>query len=163
MKRGWSWSAVVESAGVTAVSLLCGIGGLAATADAKQTSQPAASAKSADSSQGAAQKVGDEKVVFTFDDEAKMSEFTKLWQQRQAIILRMAVLQAYWNQEQPTLTKLNEKITADYKLDVKKNYSLDVKKRSLIELPSPPAPEPSAAPGTSISAATAPQATTATQ
>ena len=79
------------------------------------------------------------KVVYTFDDEAKMHDFTGLWQQRQGIYLRMTVLQAYWNEEQAALKQLNEKLAADYKIDPAKDYVLNTEKRSLIERPPQPA------------------------
>ena len=82
----------------------------------------------------------EEKIVYTFPDQAKMEEFTKVWQQRQGIILRMTVLQAYWNEEQAALAQLNNKFSTDYKLDVTKNYTLDDKRRVLIEREAPPTP-----------------------
>ncbi len=38
-----------------------------------------------------------EKVVFTFENDEKMREFTKLWQQRQGIVVGMSVLQSNRN------------------------------------------------------------------
>ena len=90
-------------------------------------------------------KAKEEKVVYTFADQAKVDEFTKLWQQRQGVVLRMTVLQAYMSQEQAAFTGLNKKLTTDYKLDPAKNYFLDSKRRVLIEHEAP-ATAPAAAP-----------------
>lgn len=87
-----------------------------------------------------------EKIAYTFSDDAKIKDFTTLWQQRQGIILRMTVLQAYWNEEQAALKQINDKVTADYKLDPTKNYFLDTKRRVLIEREAPPAPPGSVQP-----------------
>lgn len=78
-----------------------------------------------------------EKIAYTFDDEAKMKEFTHLWQQRQTILLRMTVLQSYWGEEQAALAKLNNQLAATYHLDATKNYSLDSARRVLIEREGP--------------------------
>ena len=78
-----------------------------------------------------------EKIVYTFTDEAKMAAFTNLWRQRQGLVLRMTVLQSYWNEEQAALAKVNETFTNEYKLDVAKNYMLDDKRRVLIEREGP--------------------------
>ena len=86
----------------------------------------------------------EEKIAFTFENDAKMEEFTKLWGQRQGMIVRMTVLQAYWNQEQAGLAQLNNKLAADYKLDATKNYSLDAKRRVLIEREAAPVSLPGA-------------------
>ena len=88
-----------------------------------------------------------EKVIYTFPDEAKMRDFTQLWQQRQGILLRMNVLQAYWSEEQAALTQLNNKLAIDYKIDTTKNYVLNSEKRELVEREpqSPQAPSTSPA------------------
>ena len=83
-----------------------------------------------------------EKIVHTFQDSAKMEEFAKIWQQRQGILLRMSVLQAYWNEEKTLLEQLNHTLSSQYALDVAKNYRLDDTRRVLIE--QPPAPASSA-------------------
>jgi hypothetical protein len=72
-------------------------------------------------------------VVFTFPDEAAMQTFATQWQQRQAMMARMAVLQDYWKQEQANLAQLNQQLLTDYHLDVSKAYTLDRDKRVLIE------------------------------
>ena len=81
-----------------------------------------------------------EKIVHTFEDAAKMEEFAKLWQQRQGILVRMSVLQAYWNEEQTLLDQLNHTLSGQYALDIKKSYYLDGKRRVLIEQETPPTP-----------------------
>ena len=77
-----------------------------------------------------------------------MKEFTHLWQQRQTVLLRMTVLQSYWNEEQAALAKLNDQLATTYHLDATKNYSLDSTRRVLIERenPHPPPPTAGAAP-----------------
>lgn len=62
-----------------------------------------------------------------------MKGFAQLWQQRQAVITRMAVLQAYWNQEQPALQESNTQLLSTYNLDVNKNYTLDAARKVLVE------------------------------
>lgn len=82
-----------------------------------------------------------ETVVHTFTDEAQMTAFAELWRQRQSAVLRMSVLQAYWNEEQAVITQVNGRLTQDYHVDPAKNYSLDTQRRVLLEQPAP-APEP---------------------
>ncbi len=76
-----------------------------------------------------------EKVAFTFADEAQMQEFGKIWQQRQIMMTRMAVLRSYWDQEQAAVAQINQGLLSKYSLDVNKNYNLDTKRRALIEQP----------------------------
>ena len=71
-----------------------------------------------------------------------MQVFARLWQRRQAAMARMAVLKAYWDQEQPALNQVNQQLLAEYQLDVSKSYSLDTKQQVLIELPTPAQPVP---------------------
>ena len=87
-----------------------------------------------------------EKVVFTFSDDAQMQQFGQLWQQRQATITKMAVLQSYWNLEQQGLNKLNTQFSKDYNIDVNKNYQFDPKRKVLVEVEGPP-PAAAGAPG----------------
>lgn len=91
---------------------------------------------------------GEEKVVYTFPDDAKIQEFAERWQQRQATVIRLSVLQAYLNQEQTNATQLNEKLAADYQVDVTKNYFLDGQRKVLLERPTPPEPAQPATPPT---------------
>ncbi len=85
-----------------------------------------------------------ETVVHTFASDDELREFAKLWQQRQAIVTRMAVLQSYWNSEQATLAELNNTLAQRYSIDVAKNYFLDGQRRVLVEREAPP--EPAASP-----------------
>ena len=80
---------------------------------------------------------GEGAVIHTFDDEEGLNAFTTLWQQQQGITLRMTVLQAYWNREQGFLNQLNDRLSADYSMDVTKNYSVDTDRRILLEVPAP--------------------------
>lgn len=96
-----------------------------------------------------------ETIVHTFENDAKLQEFKQLWEQRQAVILRMTVLKAYWDNEQTTRTKLNDLFAQEYNLDASKDYVLDAKRSVILEReasaePSQPAaplePPPSATP-----------------
>ena len=107
------------------------------------SSTPAAtSAQPGMMTQAATAPAAGETIIHTFQDEATMREFAKLWQQRQAILTRMAVLQAYWTQEEPGLGQVNQQLLSQYHLDVNKNYTLDTERKVLIELPAPPAKSP---------------------
>ena len=75
----------------------------------------------------------DGKVAFTFSDDDQMKQFAQLWQQRQAVMTKMAVLQGYWNQEQAGLAKVNQELLAKYNLDVNKNYAFDATKKVIVE------------------------------
>ena len=143
MKRTLPW--IVGGVGVAVGLLLLGRHRDTATAVAEQFSKQAAqpSASSGASSAQDTPAAPEGKIVHTFEDEAKMKEFANLWQQRQAILVRMTVLQAYWEQEQATLTQVNSRLVADYQLDVTKNYVMDSQRRVLIEREAPPAaPQP---------------------
>jgi hypothetical protein len=107
---------------------------VATAEDAPGQAQPAASSEP-------------EKVVFTFENEEKMNEFTDLWQRRQAMVLRMTVLQSFWNEEQVRLAQVNKELETKYQVDVSNNYYLDGERRVLIQREAPPAP-PAAAPTT---------------
>ncbi len=118
--------------GAGAIVLACALPADALWGKKKESEAPAAPAPAAPPI--------NEQVVYTFDDEVKMREFTRLWQQRQGIVLKMTVLQSYWREEEQALVELNNKLTADYQLDVNKNYFLDSDRRVLIERELPPAP-----------------------
>ena len=129
--------------GIYGLALACGT---AAAAEKAKAPTPGATP----AAQSGKEPAKEEKIAYTFSDQAKMEEFTKLWQQRQGVVLRVTVLQAYMSQEQAAFTELNTKLTTDYKLDPTKNYFLDSKRRVLVEheLPSatPPAPAAQTAP-----------------
>lgn len=136
-------------AGLAVVALWLRVGGQGSTvAIAEQAPQQAPAAP---------QPSGPEKVAFTFENDEKMQEFARLWQQRQGIVLRMTVLQAYWNEEQAALAEVNNKFAADYKLDVAKNYTLDTDRKVLIEREAPPSAGPEAPSGLNQLGAPAPQ------
>ena len=80
-----------------------------------------------------------EQIVYQFDDEAKMREFAGVWQSRQKTLLRMAVLRAYWENEQAGSAALNTQLQTQYQLSPTGNYVLDAEKRVLIERPAPAA------------------------
>ena len=127
-----------------------------AIAETPKAQAKAASANASAKTATPAEAAAPEKVVYTFEDDAKMGEFTNLWQQRESAIIRMSVLQSYWNQERDLLAKFNDKLTTDYKLDMAKNYFLDRTRRALIEREAsaaPPAGQPTAQGGTATTAA----------
>lgn len=103
---------------------------------------PAASPAGAPADQATVQPLppGEEKIAYTFTDDAKLNEFATIMQQRQGVALRMAVLQDYWNQDKTAMDQLDKQLTDAYQLDLTKNYSLDTNRRVLIELPPAPAP-----------------------
>ena len=127
------WVIGIGCAGVALGLLLLGQHRDSATAIAEEVSQSPASSEAAPTPPPEG-----EKIVHTFEDEAKMKTFANLWQQRQAILLRMTVLKTYWEQEQATLTQVNNKLAADYQVDVTKNYTMDGNRRVLIEREAPP-------------------------
>lgn len=103
-----------------------------------------------------------EQVAFTFSDQAQMRQFATLMQQRQGLVLRMAVAQDYWNQEQAALGGVDKKLTADYQLDTAKQYALDAERRVLLERapPSDAAPAVTTAPSDQAATVTPPAPTT---
>jgi len=107
---------------------------------------PAKPSAAAASTAAPAQGKQEDTPIHTFADEEELKGFAALWQQRQGMAVRMAVLQDYWKGEQNAIAQLNNKLSTDYGLDVTKDYTLDNKRRVLIERPAPPAaPAPSAA------------------
>ena len=84
--------------------------------------------------------VGEGTEVHTFPDEASLQEFAGLWQQRQALLLRVAMLESYWNGEQAVLGQLNDQLTSGYSLNLEQNYTIDADRRVLIEQETPAAP-----------------------
>lgn len=117
MKRATLW---IVGAGVVSVALM-----LALRAQEQQAQAPAP--------EGVSVTPAEERAAFTFTDEAQMQQFAQLWQQRQGMITRMAVLQAYFSQEQASLAQVNQLLLSQYNLDVTKNYTLDPQRKVLIE------------------------------
>ena len=97
---------------------------------------------------GSGSPEGEGKVMYTFEDDAKLKAFAELWQERQAILLRMSVLRSYWDEEQVSLNQLNSRVASEYHLDVTKNYMFDSKRRAIVEREpaAPPAPSAPATP-----------------
>lgn len=114
MKRVTLW---IVGAGVTGVVLM-----LALRAQEPQTVKT-----------DVAQEEKPEKIAFTFSEDEQMQQFALLWQQRQLISTRMAVLQNYWNLEQGNLTDVNKQLLEKFNLDVNKNYALDADRKVLVE------------------------------
>lgn len=111
------------------------------------TTTVAANAASAEqiSRPGAAAATGakDGKVAFTFADDNQLQQFAQLWRTRQAILTRMATLQAYWKQEQAALDTANSQFQSQYNIDVNKNYRFDPEKKVLVEQETPAEQPPS--------------------
>ena len=128
MKQQLPW---VIAAGAVAVAL-----GVVVVSGRSQPASPppvAATQQTPRPANAAATAPSEGRVVHTFEDEAKLREFGSLWQGRQSSIVRMTVLQAYWNGEQASLAKLNEQLGQQYQVDPAKDYTLDGERRVLIE------------------------------
>jgi len=117
MKRAVLW---IVGVGIVGVGLMLALRAQEQAQAPSQAQQPPATAQQ-------------EKVAFTFTDDAQMQTFAQFWQQRQVVLTRMAVLQAYWDQEQAGLADVNQKLLSQYNLDVNKNYTLDADRKVLIE------------------------------
>ena len=129
MQRATLW---IVGVGVTGVALM-----LALQAQERQTSAPASVQKPA-ATPSAASKPAKETTAFTFKDDDQMKQFAQLWQQRQATLTKMAVLQSYFAQEQAVLADQNKQLLSSYSLDVSKNYTLDTDRKVLVEREAPP-------------------------
>ena len=123
MKRAALW---ILGAGIAGVGLM-----LALRAQERQAGTPSPTpASSATPSE--------DKVAFTFPDDEQLKQFAQLWQARQGVLTRMAVLQDYWTLEQNGLGEANKQLLEKYQLDVNKNYTLDTDRKVLLERPAPP-------------------------
>ena len=137
MKRTVGWIVTMGCIGLSSI----------ATAEpAKQPAKAPGSAKAPVAQPAAssaatvkAEQSKTEKVAYSFSDQTKVDEFAKLWQQRQATVIRMSVLKAYFQEEQASLEKLNAQFAKDYNLDVAKNYRFDNERKAIIEVAGPPA------------------------
>lgn len=123
MKRATLWTI---GAGVTAVALMIAL---------RAQEQPGGKTEPAKEAATSA-----DKIAFTFSDEQKMQEFAQIWQQRQVVLTRMAVLQSYWNVEQGGLNETNKQLLEKFNLDVNKNYTLDTDRKVLVEREAAPQP-----------------------
>ncbi len=124
--------------GVTlALAIGCGRG------SGKATAQPATDQAAVPPEAAAALAQGQERVAHQFDTDEQMRQFVQMWQKRQAIMVRMAVLESYFDQEQAVLAEVNKTLATDYHLDISgsKNYTLDDKRKAIIERPGPAAPQ----------------------
>ena len=120
MKRVMLW---IVGAGITSVALT-----VALQAQERPAAKPAPTAAAV-----AASPAAQEKPAFAFTDEAQMRQFGQLMQKRQAVVTRMAVLQAYFENEQEGLKKLNDELLNKYHLDTNKNYRLDPQRKVILE------------------------------
>ena len=154
MKRIMTWGLGIGLTGAALAVWLSGQNRPSAIAIAEPVAQKAAPAQPAQPASAA--QAEKEKIVYTFENDEKMKEFETLWRKRQAVIVRMTVLQSYWNDEQGGLVELNNKLTTDYKVDIKKNYSLDTQHRVLIEREE--TPQSTEAPATPAATSAAPAA-----
>jgi len=117
MKRAVLW---IVGVGIVGVGLMLALRAQEQAQAPSQAQQPPATAQQ-------------EKVAFTFTDDAQMQAFAELWQQRQVVLTRMAVLQAYLDQEQAGLAQVNQQLLSQFNLDVNKNYTLNTARKVLIE------------------------------
>ncbi|HEX9779786.1 MAG TPA: hypothetical protein VGB20_01075 [bacterium] len=109
-------------------------------------SQPAAE-ESAPAAPGGSEAVpGERNVVHQFENDEEIQGFASIWQQRQGTMARMAVLRAYWSEEQARLAELNEQLSSTYGLDLEKRHVLDTQARTLFEVEEAPEQEPSLEP-----------------
>ena len=95
-----------------------------------------------------------EKIVHTFSDDSQIQDFLKLFQLRQATVLREAMLQGYLTGEQANLNKIHDEITKQYGLDLSKAYTLNTAQRTVVENPPLAPPGEGAAPAAGSEAAT---------
>lgn len=123
---------------VGGIVVVGGIAVWALQAQEQQANPPAAQAPAQPAQTAEVPPAAPETVAFTFTDDPQMQQFAQTWGQRQGVLTRMAVLQAYWNQEQAGLTQLNQELLSKYNLDVNKNYTLDTDRKALIEQPLTP-------------------------
>ena len=144
MKRPWSRVIGVGGLALTLAGVVQGVPrdtttALAAWGKKKPQTATPEPATAAPTTPPAAPGVGSgEQVVYTFENEAKLQEFKQLWEQRQAVILRMTVLKAYWDNEQTIRTKLSDLFAQEYNLDASKDYVLDAKRSVILERQAPP-------------------------
>ena len=122
----------------------------------EEAAPPAPGAENAKTPAAPQAEAAKESVVHTFADDEAMKAFANLWQQRQAVLMRLSTLQAYGNQEKATVAQLNEKLEADYHIDVTKDYTFDAKQRTLIGRETPP---PAVAPAAGTAQASQPAGT----
>ena len=127
MKRAALW---VVGAGVTSVALMFAL--RAQEQQIKPSSTAAATVAPATAPKGP------EKVAFTFADDTQLQQFGQLWQQRQASVAKMAVLQSYFKEEQANLGRVNQELLSRYNIDVNKNYTFDAACKVLLEQATPP-------------------------
>jgi len=150
MKRALPWLIGVGCLGVAAAVLWRNPSQREVTATAETSATPTQpSPGTSGATQPAAPQAattGEEKIAHTFPDDATMQQFLQLWQQRQAGVMRITVLQSYVDEEQSRLAELNQRLSSDYGMDVAKSYKLDDQQRVLIEIPAPPAPAPPSPP-----------------
>ena len=123
MKRVALW---VVGAGVISIASMLAL--RAQEQQAGKTAAPSVASAGAPTS-----AIGPEKVAFTFADDTQLQQFAQLWQQRQAVLAKMAVLQSYWREEQANLGKVNQELLSRYNIDVSKNYTFDPTRKVLIE------------------------------
>ena len=123
MKRATLWAI---GAGVASVALM-----IALRAQEQQGGKADPAKKEAAMAKGTA--TAEDKIAFSFSDDPQMQQFAQMWQQRQAVLTRMAVLQDYWNFEQSGLTASNKQLLEKFNLDVSKNYTLDTDRKVLVE------------------------------
>ncbi len=122
------------SSAVVAVLLICAAWSWSKKDEKAPKVTAAATAVPTASAAEASQPKGEETIVHTFATDDEVKAFANQWQQRQGIITRMAVLRAYWAEEQTRLNEMDAQLTSAYKLDLKKRHVLSPERKVLIEL-----------------------------
>jgi len=76
-------------------------------------------------------------VIYTFKSSDQVHAFATIWQERQNMIVRMALLQGYWNGEKKLVTQLNEQLNEKYSLEPDGNYKLNNEDKILVRVELP--------------------------
>ena len=85
-------------------------------------------------------------IVFTFQDDAAMKAFRDVWQQLQAMRVRMTVLESYWAEEKQRLAKVLQELNSRYGLKADQDFTLDTARRVLLERPKTAQPDAQTSP-----------------
>ncbi|MBI1991640.1 MAG: hypothetical protein HYS71_00165 [Candidatus Omnitrophica bacterium] len=122
MRRTIPWLIIVGWVGVAAGFLLRD---RYPSAPAPVANAPAPQASMAPATTG--------RVAHTFADEASVQAFVALWQQRQGILVRLAMLEDYGKNEQLTLQQLDSSLRSQYALDPEGRYTIDTDQRAILK------------------------------
>ncbi|MBI3011245.1 MAG: hypothetical protein HYY58_01975 [Candidatus Omnitrophica bacterium] len=124
MRRAIPWLIIVGWAGVAAGFLLRG----------RYPSAPApVGVANAPSPQASPSPATTGRIAHTFADEASVQAFVALWQQRQGILVRLAMLEDYGKNEQLALQQLDSALRSQYALDPEGSYTIDTDQRAILK------------------------------